>query len=148
MSELKRTIENAASEFAMVIVNAIQGATFQEIAGLQGAVAPARRGRPPKAEAETTPKKRGRKPGRKPGRPPKAKPGRKPGRPAKVAKKVSKKPGRPAKAKAVATPAKKKRPVNFPKCSFPGCGKNRYTRGNGMCGEHFRAQGAGKKGKK
>ena len=63
-------------------------------------------------------------PGRKRGRPPKAKPGRKPGRPAKVA-------------------AKKKRKINFPKCSVPGCGKNRYARGNGMCGDHFKASKKG-----
>jgi hypothetical protein len=58
------------------------------------------------------------------GRPPKARPGRKPGRPAKTA-------------------ANKKRKINYPKCSVPGCGTNRYAKGNGMCGAHFKASKGG-----
>jgi hypothetical protein len=46
--------------------------------------------------------------------------------------------GRPANPDT-ATPAKKRRKIKFPKCSVPGCGKNRWARGNGMCGEHFKA---------
>jgi hypothetical protein len=65
-----------------------------------------------------------------------AKPGRKPGRPPKAtAKKTTK--------KAVKTAANRKRSINYPKCSVPGCGKNRYAKGNGMCGEHFKASKAG-----
>lgn len=132
MSNLQSAIENAANAFAREIIAAVKGATLQELLGMQGeaAAAPGRkRGRPPKA-----------KPGRKPGRPSKAtatkkvkaKPGRKPGRPARVtAKKITK--------KAAKTAANKKRSINYPKCSVPGCGKNRYAKGNGMCGEHFRA---------
>jgi hypothetical protein len=55
--------------------------------------------------------------------------------------------GRSAKAakKTAKVPAKKKRKINYPKCSVPGCGKNRYARGNGMCGTHFKAAQASTK---
>jgi hypothetical protein len=115
-STLVAEIQKASSEFAMEIVKAIQGATFQEISALQaGTAAPkARRGRPPKA---------------------KGKPGRKPGRPAKAVSAV----------KVVKAPVKKKRVVkNYPKCAFPGCGKNRFVRGKGFCGKHWKLLEAGK----
>jgi len=131
MSQLASVIEKAAAAFAREIIAAVKAATLQELLAMQGVAKPAatgakRRGRPPKA-----------KPGRKPGRPPKAvvkkatakKPGRKPAR--KIAKKAAK------------TSANKKRSINYPKCSVPGCGKNRYARGNGMCGEHYKAAQAG-----
>ena len=134
MSQLASVIEKAANAFAREIIAAVKAATLQELLAMQGGVAPIvagvkRRGRPPKAKS-----------GRKPGRPPKAKPGRKPGRPAKATaaktiKKIAK--------KAAKTAANKKRSINFPKCSVPGCGKNRYSKGNGMCGEHFKAAQAG-----
>lgn len=67
-------------------------------------------------QAGGTPKRRGRPPGRK-------KPGPKP------QKKVA--------AKAPA--AKKKRVVkNYPKCKAKGCNKNRFPRGKGYCGDHWR----------
>lgn len=43
-------------------------------------------------------------------------------------------------AKAVAT--RKRR--NYPKCAFPGCEKNIFTRGKGFCGEHFKQHMDGK----
>jgi hypothetical protein len=113
MSQLTYTIEKAASTFALSIIAAVKGASLQELLALQGCAA------------------------RKRGRPPKAKLGRKPGRPAKAtavkasAKKIAK--------KTAMTAANKKRSANYPKCSVPGCGKNRYSKGNGMCGAHFKA---------
>ena len=136
MSNLQSAIERAADAFAREIIGAVKGATLQELLAMRDVAVAA--------------------PGRKRGRPPKAKPGRKPGRPAKVAaKKTAKKTVKKAfkqavkKAakkqikKAVKAPAKKKRKINFPKCSVPGCGKNRYARGNGMCGDHFKASKKG-----
>ena len=75
------------------------------------------------AEAAPTPKR---------GRPPKAKPGRKLGRPAKA----TAKPG--AKKKA----GKK---IKWPKCKHRGCKRNAWARGQGFCGEHFKASKAAKK---
>ena len=128
MSTLASIIEKAADAFAREIIAAVKAATLQELLAMQGgveAVPMPKRGRPPKA-----------KPSRKPGRPPKAKLGRKPGRPAKAtAKKIAK--------KTAITSANKKRSIHYPKCSVPGCGKNRYARGNGMCGEHCKASKAG-----
>jgi len=140
MSQLASVIEKAADVFAREIIAAVKAATLQELLAMQGvAVAPVvtaakRRGRPPKA-----------KPGRKPGRPAKVKPGRKPGRPAKAtaAKATAKKTGKKTAKKAAMTSANKKRSANYPKCSVPGCGKNRYSKGNGMCGAHFKAAQAG-----
>ena len=71
------------------------------------------------------------------------------------ASKARRKPGRPrglkiAKAKKVAKKAtaaapKKKRVVkNYPKCAYPGCEKNRFPRGKGYCGDHWRMSLAGK----
>jgi hypothetical protein len=144
MSQLASTIEKAARVFAQTILSAVQSSSLQELLALQGEAPTPRQGRPPKAKPG---RKAGRpakaKPGRKPGRPPKAKPGRKPGRPPKA--KPGRKPGRkPAAAKVVKAPAKKKRVVkNYPKCSVPGCGKNRFPRGKGMCGEHYKQSLAG-----
>jgi len=137
MSNLQSAIETAADAFAREIIDAVKAATLQELLAMReiSVKAPGRRrGRPPKA-----------KPGRKPGRPPKAatkkatakKPGRKPAK--KAAKKAAKKTARKAIRKTAKTPAKKRRSFNYPKCSVPGCGKNRYARGNGMCGAHFKA---------
>jgi len=164
MFSLQSSIEIAANTFAKEIIAAVKGATLQELLAMRevAEAAPGRkRGRPPKAKPGRKPGRPARatanaKPGRKPGRPAKAtatktakgKPGRKPGRPPKA--KPGRKPGRPPKAtakkitkKAAKTSANKKRSINYPKCSVPGCGQNRYARGNGMCGEHFRASKAG-----
>ena len=148
MSQLASVIEKAADAFAREIIAAVKGSTLQELLAMRevAAAAPGRkRGRPPKVKpgrkagrpAKATATKNVKaKPGRKPGRPPKAKPGRKPGRPAKAtSKKITK--------KAAKTSANKKRSINYPKCSVPGCGKNRYSKGNGMCGAHFKAAQAG-----
>lgn len=111
---LEETVASAAQEFALQVIEAVKGASLQELMALQKA-----------------PKKRG----RKPGRPKKAKA---------VAKK---KPGRPPKSKTVAakrTVANKKRSINYPKCAYPGCGKNRYAKGKGFCGDHFKEFKTGK----
>lgn len=35
---------------------------------------------------------------------------------------------------------------NYPKCAFPGCANNRFVRGKGYCGEHWRQFEAGEIG--
>jgi len=143
MSNLQATIEKAASAFARSIIAAVKGSTLRELLAIQGstegAAAPKRRGRPPKA-----------KPGRKQGRPPKVttkvkttvkKPTKRVSK--KAAKKTAPKAGKKAAKTVAKTSANKKRSINYPKCSVPGCGKNRYAKGNGMCGEHFKASKAG-----
>jgi hypothetical protein len=54
--------------------------------------------------------------------------------------------GRPAAAKKekAATPKKKRVVKNYPKCAFPGCKKNRFPRGKGYCGDHWRQWKEGK----
>jgi hypothetical protein len=43
-----------------------------------------------------------------------------------------------------AAPARKRRKaMNYPKCAWAGCGKNRSPRTLPFCGEHFRAVKAG-----
>ncbi len=68
------------------------------------------------------------------------KPGPKPG------SKRRKKPGpKPGAKKAATQPVKKKRVVkNYPKCAFPRCNNNRFVRGKGYCGDHWRKWKAGK----
>ena len=140
-SNLESVIEQAASSFALQIVTAVRSATLQELIALQGknlAAKPARK--------KPGPKPGRKKPGPKPGR---KKPGPKPGK-----KKVAAKPATKAKAKAKVkvkakankkAPAVKKRVVrNYPKCAYPGCGNNRFVRGKGFCGEHWRMWKAGK----
>jgi hypothetical protein len=63
-------------------------------------------------------------------------------------KKRGRKPGPKAKA---AAPTKKKvdgrknRVVkNYPKCAYPKCNNNRFPRGQGFCGEHWRQWQEGK----
>ncbi|MCP4602057.1 MAG: hypothetical protein GY847_16335 [Proteobacteria bacterium] len=71
----------------------------------------------------------------------KKKPGRKPG-----IKTEKKKPGPKPKAvkKAAAKPVKKKRVVkNYPKCAYPRCRSNRFVRGKGYCGKHWKMWLAG-----
>ena len=104
-SNLEKAIAEAAQGFALQVVEAVKGATLQELIALQ---------------QDGKPKRRGRKPGRKP-------------------KAVAKK------AAAKKAPAKKKRVVkNYPKCAYPRCNKNRFPRGKGFCGEHWKAFEAGK----
>lgn len=56
--------------------------------------------------------------------------------------KSGKKRGRPAKAPKTAK-AKPRKKMTWPRCKHPGCKKNAWRRGNGFCGEHFRASKAG-----
>lgn len=121
-STLENAINEAATKFAAEIVEAVKASSLQELIALQ------------KAE---TPKRRGRKPGPKP----KATEKKKPGRPKKVEKK---KPGRPPKKVEVKATKKKRVVKNYPKCAFPGCDKNRFPRGKGFCGDHYKEFQAGK----
>ena len=65
--------------------------------------------------------------------------GRKPGPKPKNVKKV-----KAAKIAKAAKPRKKRVVKNYPKCAFPGCDKNRFPRGKGYCGEHWRQWKDGK----
>ena len=123
-TKLEKAIGEAAGAFAMEIIEAVKGATLEELIALQGG-----------GLATPAPQKRGRKPGPKPG----AKRGSPPGRPANVKAKPGPKP------KAAKAAVKKKRgATNFPKCAYPGCGKNRFARGKGFCGDHWRQWLGGK----
>jgi hypothetical protein len=122
-SKLEKSIENAANAFALEIVAAVKNATLQELIDLQG------------AEEKTAPK-RGRKPGRKPGPKPGKRVGRKPG--PKPGKKTGPKPDPTPGVKKKIVRLTKKTRRNYPKCAFPGCKKNRFPRGEGFCGEHWR----------
>ena len=120
-TSLEAAITKAASAFAMQIVEAVKGASLQELIALQG----------------EKPKRRGRKPGPKPKA--KKKPGPKP--------KAKRGPGRPKKKVAAKkkVAVKKKRVVkNYPKCAYPKCNKNRFPRGKGFCGDHWKQWKAGK----
>lgn len=65
------------------------------------------------------------------GRSLRGKPGPKPG--------SRKKAGRGRAATAIVKKTRKKRVVkNYPKCAYPKCGKNRFPRGKGFCGDHWR----------
>jgi hypothetical protein len=100
-TNLEQAINSAAGKFALEIVEAVKGATLEELIALQSG----------------TPRK---KPGPKPG---------------------AKKRGRPPKKVAV----KKKRVVkNYPKCAYPSCNKNRFVRGKGFCGDHYKKFTEGK----
>ena len=106
----KRTLEtaigDAAGAFARQIIDAVKGATIEELVALQGGKAPQKSGPKP-----------GAKRGRKPGRPPKA---------------------------TQAAVTQKRGTTNYPKCAYPSCGKNRFARGRGFCGDHWRQWLAGK----
>jgi hypothetical protein len=48
------------------------------------------------------------------------------------------------KAKKAGRPRKKRVVKNYPKCAHPGCNKNRFPRGKGYCGAHWRLWKEGK----
>ncbi len=115
-SNLESVIEQAATNFALEIVNAVRGTTLQELIALQS--------------KEDVAKPARKKPGPKPGKKKAAAKTK-----AKVVAKVTKK----------APAAAKKRVVrNYPKCAYPCCSNNRFVRGKGFCGEHWRMWKAGK----
>ena len=105
-SNFEKAIQDAATAFALRIVDTVKGATLQELLKLQSEVSGRKTGPKPRSKtaAKTTDKE------------------------------VAPKP-----------PVKKKRVVkNYPKCAYPGCNKNRFVRGKGFCGEHWREWKAGK----
>ena len=58
-------------------------------------------------------------------------------------KRRGRKPGNAAEPKKV--DGRKNRIVkNYPKCAYPKCNNNRFPRGEGFCGEHWRQWQAGK----
>ena len=96
---LEQVIEQAAKDYAILIVNAVKSATLEELIAMPGTETPKRR----------------------PGRPPKS-----------------------AEQKA-SGPSRKRRVVkNYPKCQVPDCNKNRFIRGKGFCGTHWKEWQAGK----
>jgi predicted NBD/HSP70 family sugar kinase len=52
--------------------------------------------------------------------------------------------GRPPKTVVVAKAKARKRTkkIKWPKCKHRGCKRNAWARGNGMCGEHYKASKA------
>jgi hypothetical protein len=116
-NRLEETIAKAANEFALEILGAVKASSLQELMALSKGGAPA-------VEKKA---KRGRKPGRKPGPKPQN------------VKKV-----KAAKIAKTAKPRKKRVVKNYPKCAFLGCDKNRFPRGKGYCGDHWRQWKEGK----
>ena len=108
-SSLETQIEQAASAFALQIVEAIKGATLQELIALQEG-----------GLTQNGGKRRGKKPG----------PKQKAGEEETGEKKVDRRKNRVVK--------------NYPKCAYPGCTNNRFPRGKGFCGQHWREWKAGK----
>lgn len=119
-NDLETNITNAAKVFASEIVAILKQATLRELTMLQAETKP-RRGRVPKTIPRLT------KSGRI-----KQKPGPKPG----MKKTI------PIAKVTKAEDKTKKR--NYPKCAYPGCNKNRFVRGNGFCGDHWKEWQAGK----
>ena len=115
-TNLESDIEQAANKFALQIVEAVKGATLQELIELRSASAPerSRLGRPRIV------------------------------RPVEEEEIVRRKPGRPPKKKKVVKVAQKRKRTNFPKCAHPDCNKNRFSRGQGYCGYHWHEMKAGK----
>lgn len=114
-SHLEQVISEAASQFALTIVDVLKSATLEEMLEMQKSVG-SRTGRTPAA-------------------------------PAPVAPRAVAAPAAPrAEAPAASRVSKKKKRVvkNYPKCAYPGCDKNRFPRGKGFCGEHWRDWQAGK----
>jgi len=127
---LEKTVQEAANSFALQIIEAVKNATLQELIAMQDGTSPKKGGRLKKAEPATQAI-------RKPGRPKKTP----------TAKKATDKPGRRTKAtKKIGTTKKAAKKIvtrNYPKCSYPGCNKNRFARGKGFCGEHWKKSLAG-----
>ncbi len=46
-------------------------------------------------------------------------------------------------AASAPTPKPRKKRTAYPKCAYPGCDKNRFPRGRGYCGDHWRKWKAG-----
>lgn len=95
-TSLEQTIAEAAQIFAAQVIDAVKGATVQELIAMHGAT--------------STSTQSGRRP--------------------------------EMSDPSAAAPVKKVK--NYPKCAYPGCNKNRFVRGKGFCGEHWRLWKNGK----
>ncbi len=107
MKNLERQISEAASMFALQIIEIIKSATLQELSDLQG-------------DKSLLPKKRGRKPGTSMLK-------------ESTSSEIKKVDGR-----------RNRIVKNYPKCAFPKCSNNRFPRGEGFCGVHWRQWKDGK----
>jgi len=116
--DFRETVREAVGNFVGVIIDAVKASTLQELLELTDGAPTARK----------PGKRRGRPPGRSTSR-------RKLGRPAKAATKR-------AGGTAATAPAKKRAKIAWPKCKHPGCEKNAWRRGDGYCGDHFKAKRA------
>ena len=115
-TNLEKAIEQAVGGFALDIVRAIKSSTLQDLVTLQTSGVRKSPGRP----------------GRKPGA-------------AKIVKTRGRKPAKPGRPANPAKPERKTRVVkNYPKCAFPRCTRNRFVRGKGFCGVHWKEMLAGK----
>ena len=125
---LQKTIEEAANAFALQIVEAVKNATLQELISMQADNVAKKAGRPRNTESENTPATKTVR--AKTTRASKA-----------PSKKQTRRPTRALRKPAGRKVAKATR--NYPKCAYPGCNKNRFARGKGFCGEHWKMSLAG-----
>ncbi len=117
-ARLEHLIITSAAAFARHLINALRDATVQDMAELQLDPAPKRPEhfrRPVRTESPAL------------GDPPTRQP--------------TPRFARPASTEPVRKPRKKR--TNYPKCAYPGCNNNRFPRGKGYCGEHWKKWKAG-----
>ncbi len=101
-TNFEQEIQDAVQDFALRIVEAVKGATLQELTFVN--------------DAAPFPAFRKNKPGPKP---------------------------RITRDDEAPVPKKKRVVRNYPKCAYPDCEKNRFVRGKGFCGAHWRQFEAG-----
>ncbi len=117
-TRLEHLIVSSAGEFAQYLVNALKDATVQDMAELQLKPAPRRPDRLRSHERTEGPDM---------------------GDPS--VRQPAQRFTRPAATESSRRPRKKR--TNYPKCAYPGCERNRFPRGKGYCGEHWRKWQAG-----
>ncbi len=114
-NRLDDLIISSASEFALRIINAVRSATIQELTDFEMKPVP---NRPTRRLV--------RHGGQAPIQPP--------------APDMDQQPIQHSDQPPMAAPTLKprKKRTNYPKCAYPGCEKNRFPRGKGFCGDHWR----------